>query len=720
MSKMLEIIRRNPLRSLAVLGAGGAVGYKSYKAQKLEKESKHHKKVLVLPFYKMKIVEETKKDFASLLAMSSKRSDRTEIMEVDQVVSLIHEAASDPDIVALYGVLGHGTTFSTGGWAHIEEIRNALLVFQQAHRVHYEPGKISPPAPTPKPLYLYSNTFALPAPNGGTDMKSYYLASAFTHIHLQPTGDLNLFGMHTTDTFFRDFLDKYGIRVHVWKHGAYKNAANRFTHSSYTREHAANVGNLLTEINQHVCHGIYFSRYGQLKNYEYYNFWKMVLQAGSFPASMAKQIGFVDYLPKLNPLDDLLDQPKKDEGSEEDSRLAKWGDTTNLEDFKATKAITIMDYARQKKKEKAKQERQLKMLEKFETMPSGIKSLLQKMLPTDKLNVEELDSQVQGCKEKIAVLKIGGPITDAMANKLDKPLRMLQKDKDVKAVVLRVDSPGGAVTACETIHQRIQDLPQKVVVSFGNVSASGGYYISANTDRIFASPTTITGSIGVLMLRLDFRGLAQQWGITFDSTTTGNLSGSFDPFYPVNDLMKQNFASYTDRSYLHFKELVCKGRGLDMADLERIAQGRVWTGAQAKEIGLVDELGGLDRAVAHCQRTYTESGHAKVVAWPPKKSLFQALTEMGNEEDDDLDDVELPGAAAWVLNALGGANSWSKSSTETTANTELSLESLVRTGRLPGTTGLMMTLDENTAFRCFLEDNDVPDVFSSFPPSFWE
>ena len=112
-------------------------------------------------------------------------------------------------------------------------------------------------------------------------------------------------------------------------------------------------------------------------------------------------------------------------------------------------------------------------------------------------------AKADGLDEKIAVIKIGGAITEETARRTEKALRKLKHNKDVKAVVLRVDSPGGAITACETIYQEIQQLPQKVVVSFGNVSASGGYYISANANRIFALPTTITGSIGVFMIRMD-------------------------------------------------------------------------------------------------------------------------------------------------------------------------------------------------------------------------
>lgn len=317
------------------------------------------------------------------------------------------------------------------------------------------------------------------------------------------------------------------------------------------------------------------------------------------------------------------------------------------------------------------------------------------------------------------MIKIYGPITDATARKLEKPLRLLKKSKETKALVLRVDSPGGVVTACETIHQQLQDLPQKVVVSFGNVSASGGYYISANSDRIFASPTTITGSIGVIMLRTDFRGLAKQWGVTFDSVSSSSLAGSFDPFYPMNSQMKENFANFTDRSYKHFKAVVSEGRQLDMDEVEKVAQGRVWTGTQAKDIGLVDELGGLDRAVAYCQRNFTQSGNAKVVAWPPKKSIFQAFVDSrkkGGDDDSDLDNVEIPSmlevALAYVPGFLGLMhNDLADSMLSSPKETRRSFEEMLRSGDMPMVlTGAMMTMDENAAIQCLLEQHEVNDL----------
>lgn len=386
-----SIVRRNPLRTVALSGALLAYGYGKYQQKKEEMEvandPSHSKKVLVLPFYKMKLVEESKRNFRSLLSNGSTSGDKSIEMPVDEVVNLIHKAAGDPDIVALYGVLGHGGGFSTGGWAHVEEIRNALLVFRQSHRIHHEPGKNPEDEKSrpPKPLFLYSNTFAAPTSGGGADMKEYYLASAFTKLHLQPQGDLNLFGLHTTNTFYRDFLARYGITVHVWKHGLYKNFANQFTHSYYTKEHGQNVANILQQINSHICHGIYFSRQN-LKNYEYTPFWKMVSEAGSFPAEMAQKIGFVDFLPKLNPLDDLLEHNKATteasdanetttEATDDDDAailVKKWDGATDLQGFPAHRQISITDYARELKEKKAKEARNGAFFTQVKEMPEAV------------------------------------------------------------------------------------------------------------------------------------------------------------------------------------------------------------------------------------------------------------------------------------------------------------------------------------------------------------
>jgi hypothetical protein len=310
-------------RPWTVLGATtllGATGYQRYKAQERLTEDAKKKMVLVLPFHRMKIVEEKKSPIGSLINKltntiedNDPASEKVIEMQADELVSLIHEAALDPSIVSLYGIFGNGGAISTGGWAHLEEIRAALEMFAKTSSLHEneEHGLSSnntdsdsgATTPRGKAMYAYSNTFG-----GQQSMKEYYLASVFPQIHLQPQGDLNLYGLHATSTFFRGFLKKYGITVHVWKHGAYKNMANIFTHSNYSKDHYENTAGILLPIHTHVRKAIYASRQKQFKKYDYDfdKFWSMIENAGSFPADVAHEIGFVDHLPLKNPLNNLV------------------------------------------------------------------------------------------------------------------------------------------------------------------------------------------------------------------------------------------------------------------------------------------------------------------------------------------------------------------------------------------------------------------------------
>jgi hypothetical protein len=414
---IVQAIRNRPRTILGATGLLATVGYRRRLEEQRRLDDSKKRKVLVLPFYRMKIVEAKPPISLSGLAgdtlsvPSGGGGDRTVVMAADELVSLIHEAAQDPSIVGLYGIFGNGGGFSTGGWAHLQEVRNALQVFATSHRQHREPGVETPPQRDRKALYVYSNTFANPL--GSTaSMKEYFLASVFTTIHLQPQGDLNLFGLHATNPFFRDLLQTYGINVHVWKHGAYKNMANQFTHSHFSKEHYENVAGVLLPIHQHVCDSIYTSRHRYLKKFtDQDNFWEMVHSAGSLPAGVAHRIGFVDYLPRMDPLDALIknnrdgrggrptnestvSSPKTEDpsvtkndpagvvaSSEEDDKLLagkptmerlslaeKWKFETDLDHFKADAKIDVETYARQKAAARQKEAKDWKVFEMLERM----------------------------------------------------------------------------------------------------------------------------------------------------------------------------------------------------------------------------------------------------------------------------------------------------------------------------------------------------------------
>lgn len=777
-------------RRWTVLGATallGATGYRQYKAGERQIEDAKKKKVLVLPFHRMKIVEEKKSPFRQKIMNgienNGSAADKVIEMQADELVSLIHEAARDPSIVSLFGIFGNGGAISTGGWAHLEEIRNALKKFAETTSIHEDKDNGLPDTDpggrsSGKMMYAYSNNFG-----GEQSMKEYYLASVFSQIHLQPQGDLNLYGLHATNTFFRGFLKKYGITVHVWKHGAYKNMANVFTHSNYNKEHFENVAGILLPINKHVSKEIFTSRHKLLKQYGYdfEKFWSMIENVGSFPADVAHQIGFVDHLPLKNPLNRLVKNNKQkmivlNEGTQKidpntdtnsttntatadvrddentvqviestqkiENRIAskkdstddnkieissiggQWKLTTDPDSFTADSQITIDSYAQQianarrKEAEDWKFFQSLKKASESNSLTKQLLSLVGYSAPYYNIDKNKFsEEKATGLQEKIAVMKINGTIGESTARKAEKALRRIKEQKDVKCVVLRVDSPGGSIHACESLYQEIQDIPQKVVVSFGNVSASGGYYISSKADHIFASSSSITGSIGVVMMRVDFKEMAKRYGITFDSVPTSALSGSNDPFYPINKRMDENFANQVDRSYHHFKSLVSHGRNLNMKAVEAIAKGRVWTGEQAQQNGLVDKLGGLHEAIAFAQQNFTSSGDAQVVHWPPKRSFWEILTNRDQNEDgaNDIDDLDIPdllhAVLGGVLNSSNHLTSILGSSASTRTNKN---DFLFSSPSIPVLSGIMLTIDENAAIKCMLEDTNVSEEILAF------
>ena len=183
--------------------------------------------------------------------------------------------------------------------------------------------------------------------------------------------------------------------------------------------------------------------------------------------------------------------------------------------------------------------------------------------------------------------------------KMIRALKKIGKKKNIKAVVLRVNSPGGSALASELIWEEIEHLKQtkKVVVSMGNVAASGGYYIAANAHEIVAEPTTITGSIGVWGVLPNVNRLSKRWGINAEQVTTNTQALQYSVFEPLSNATRNEIKAGINQVYQTFLRRVANGRNMKKEDVHEIAQGRVWSGVEAKEIGLVDHLGGLDVAL---------------------------------------------------------------------------------------------------------------------------
>jgi len=227
-------------------------------------------------------------------------------------------------------------------------------------------------------------------------------------------------------------------------------------------------------------------------------------------------------------------------------------------------------------------------------------------------------------KPKVGVVKVYGVIRSS--DKYLKLLERVEKDKSVKAVVLRVDSPGGVVGACQEIHDKVKELKKKkpVVVSMGSVAASGGLYISVPATKIVANPGTITGSIGVIIQTYNLRKLAQKIGVEVITVKSGRFKDLLNPFKEPDPEALKIVQQLIDDSYQQFVEAVAEGRNLPVEKVKEFADGRIFTGRQAKELGLVDELGSIEKAVEVAKRL-AKCPNCEVKEVKEKKNFLEVL-----------------------------------------------------------------------------------------------
>lgn len=260
---------------------------------------------------------------------------------------------------------------------------------------------------------------------------------------------------------------------------------------------------------------------------------------------------------------------------------------------------------------------------------------------------------------RIAVMYAEGEIVDGEGkpgevggDKFSRELRAMRLDAGVKAVVLRVNSPGGSVTASEAIQREVR-LTRKVkpvVVSMGSYAASGGYWISTYADRIFAEPTTITGSIGVFGIQFDVQKLANDFGVTFDSVKTGKFADAATITRPKTPEELAVAQDMVDWIYGQFIAKVAESRHLSRAFVEDIAQGRVWSGTEATKLGLVDELGGLDAAVTAAALQARLGTSYRLVEYPRKREFSEVVRDL--LEKVPSMHLELQGVAGQVAHRL--------------------------------------------------------------------
>ena len=441
---------------------------------------------------------------------------------------------------------------------------------------------------------------------------------------------------------------------------------------------------------------------------------------GTITALNAQEIKLVDQLPRIDPLHDIValnryyernksnninrDTTLDNNKSNKHAILTKeryeylkksWTWYLTQQPFEGNEVVSLQSYATTLSKRNKWKRRQnlwkeiMKKASEKSSAASALLSLIGFNEPHFNIPKNEFDKH-QDTKEKIAIVHITGGIDDAMARKVTHSLRNIKHDKCTKAVIFRIDSPGGSVTASETILEECKDLQKPVICSFANVAASGGYYISSHANRIFALPTTLTGSIGVFGIKFDATELARSYGVQVNFVSSGKHASSYDIFHPLTRPMRGNFERNTDTVYSYFKKIVAEGRKLPIEDVERLARGRVWTGEQAKENGLVDEIGGIGRAILYAKKEFTTHGAAKVETWPKPLSMKDKILSLSKTEVQSFvaDDPILECGSNFVQIILGGK-----------------LQPLDVLDRLSKSScGIQLTMDESLAVEQTLKD----------------
>ncbi len=428
--------------------------------------------------------------------------------------------------------------------------------------------------------------------------RDYYLASVADNVALDPYGMILLPGLASEPMFFAGAFEKYGIGVQVTRVGKYKSAVEPFTRHDLSPENREQLQKLLGDVWTQLTTDIAASRGLQPAAVQAVADAEGMVRAE--PARAAKLIDRIAYR------DEIIDELKQETGR----KGAK-------ENFKQ---IDLASYSRL-----------------APSVPSRAK-----------------DVPATGKRGRIAIVYAEGEIVDGEGGngnvggvKFARELRRLRQDDDVKAIVLRVNSPGGSAAASEAIQREmrlaIKDKP--VVVSMGSYAASGGYWISSYSERIFAEPTTITGSIGVFGILFDVQKLANDFGVTFDSVKTGRFADTMTISRPKTEAELAMIQQSVDWIYGEFIGKVAESRKLEKGFVKEIAQGRVWSGVEAKKLGLVDELGGLDAALAYAAQKAGLADDYKVTEFPRKKDLGEAITEL-------LERVQPAGARASVYEQL--------------------------------------------------------------------
>ena len=416
-------------------------------------------------------------------------------------------------------------------------------------------------------IIAYSDTYS---------QSGYYICSVADKVMVNPEGIVDWHGLASTPMFYKDAMAKVGVKMQVFKVGTFKSAVEPFINTEMSDANREQVTSFLGSIWQNMLKDVSVSR----------------------KISVDKLNALADEYVALHPTTYMIENNLVDTLSYMDGVKAYLKQKMDLDEDKSLTFISPKEMATAEVPDYKEQE--------------------------DKIAIYYAVGDIVQTNSGVSM---SGNSPKIVGEKVIDDLRSLREDDDVKAVVLRVNSGGGSAYASEQIWREVELLKEKkpVVVSMGGLAASGGYYISCGANKIFAEPTTLTGSIGIFGMIPDMSELmTQKIGVKFDVVKTNALSDMGTMARPMNEAEGALMQSMVERGYETFTGRVAFGRKMDIAKVKEIAEGRVWTGEQAKKLGLVDQIGNLEAAVKSAAKLAKVEKY-NTVNYPAPEPWYQSL-----------------------------------------------------------------------------------------------
>jgi protease IV len=544
------------LTIFSAIGAGGLVLLAFSLAQREEEPLKlTEKRVLVYDLGTALSDSPAQMDLS--VAETLVNGPPSEPLTLRSVAQILKAAARDPNIAALYLESSGGVPV---GNASLKELRRALEVFRESG----------------KPIVAYGLNWS---------ESEYYLASVAQTLAINPAGEVEINGFGAEVRFYAGALQKYGVGVQVARVGQYKAAVEPYLKTGFSPQSRQQTKELLGDLWDD-----YLKTIGQARKLPEAGLRAMVQDRGSFLAAQAKDRKLVDAVMNDDEVIERLRSFTEEESDQNDNR-----EQESKENDSKAKDSKAKDSKAKDSKDKDSKDKDSDESDYPSISLRGYAAIAE----------EANQKGVNKDGDRVAVIYAEGEIINGgdgqsvSSDRLVETLRSVRSDNDVKAVVLRINSPGGSATAASLIGHEVEKLAAKkpLVVSMGDYAASGGYWIAAPSRLIFAEPTTITGSIGAYGLSVNVKKIANNNGITWDSVTTEPFANSDTITRPKTDRELAINQAAAESIYNRFLNLVSDGRKLPIDRVKAIAQGRVWSGIAAKKVGLVDRLGGLDEAI---------------------------------------------------------------------------------------------------------------------------